>query len=131
MQLLRLFPPAVVALASLLLLIGTSAMALELDGEAVQGGLIFGTVNPGDRVYLDHGERAEMAGPADLTLKLSGPAALRCDANGLFLERGHAEVEGASGSARALRLRTPDGHLRPDGDGAFSFEVDVKENGNH
>jgi murein DD-endopeptidase MepM/ murein hydrolase activator NlpD len=53
MRHLRLFPSAIVALTALLLLIGTSAMALELDGEAVQGGLIFGTVNPGDRVYLD------------------------------------------------------------------------------
>jgi murein DD-endopeptidase MepM/ murein hydrolase activator NlpD len=56
MRHLRLFPSAIVALAALLLLIGTSAMAMELDGEAVQGGLIFGTVSPGDRVYLDDTE---------------------------------------------------------------------------
>jgi hypothetical protein len=81
----------------------------------------------GDRLHLQHGERTEMTGPANLTLKLSGPAVLRCGANGLYLERGRIEVEGAPGSARALRLRTPDGRLRPDGDGAFSFEVEVKE----
>jgi len=56
MQHPRLFPSPIAALATLLLLVGASAMALELDGEAVQGGLIFGTVNPGDQVFLDDTE---------------------------------------------------------------------------
>ena len=29
------------------------AYAVELSGEAIQGGLIFGTTQPGDRVFLD------------------------------------------------------------------------------
>lgn len=81
----------------------------------------------GDRLHLDHGELAEMAGPADLTVKLSGPAVLRCDAHGLFLERGHAEIEGAAGSASALQLTTPDGRIHPEGNGDFNFVVDVND----
>jgi murein DD-endopeptidase MepM/ murein hydrolase activator NlpD len=38
------------------LLFHTYAIALELDGEAVQGGLIFGTASRGARVYLDETE---------------------------------------------------------------------------
>ena len=34
------------------------AFALELAGESVQGGLIFGTVNPGSAVLLDGAEVA-------------------------------------------------------------------------
>ena len=32
------------------------AYAVELSGEAIQGGLIFGTTQPGDRVFLDDTE---------------------------------------------------------------------------
>jgi len=32
------------------------AYALELSGEAIQGGLIFGTTQPGDQVFLDDTE---------------------------------------------------------------------------
>jgi len=38
------------------LLCQTSALAFELDGEPVQGGLIFGTTTPGSRVFLDDTE---------------------------------------------------------------------------
>jgi hypothetical protein len=82
----------------------------------------------GDRIHLDQGERAELDGPSDLRVRLAGPAILRCDAHGaLFLERGHAEVEGAAGSSWALNLTTPEGRLRPDGNAEFSFAVEVKE----
>lgn len=82
----------------------------------------------GDRIHLDQGERAELDGPSDLRVKLTGPAMLRCDAHGaLFLEHGHAEVEGATGSSRALNLSTPEGRLRPEGREEFSFAVEVKE----
>jgi len=50
----RLFQLVAIALTTLLCL--TSAIALELDGEAVQGGLIFGTASPGAQVYLDETE---------------------------------------------------------------------------
>ena len=54
MQPARRFGWLVTALAALLC--QTSAFAFELDGEAVQGGLIFGTTVPGSRVYLDDTE---------------------------------------------------------------------------
>jgi len=38
------------------LLIHAPVVALELQGEAIQGGLLFGTVNPESRVYLDDTE---------------------------------------------------------------------------
>ena len=83
----------------------------------------------GDRLHLDHGEHAEIQGLANLSLRLSGPAVLTCGAKGLFLERGHLEVEGGAGTAWALRLRTPEGRLRPDGDGPYRFEVEVGSRG--
>ena len=34
----------------------TTVAALELDGAAIQGGLIFGTAEPGDRIFLEDKE---------------------------------------------------------------------------
>lgn len=49
----RVSAGSITALFSLLLLCPTLASALELQGEPVQGGLIFGTVAAGSRVQLD------------------------------------------------------------------------------
>ena len=54
MQPARRFGWLVTVLAALLC--QAPAFAFELDGEAVQGGLIFGTTVPGSRVYLDDTE---------------------------------------------------------------------------
>jgi len=47
----RLFQWIAIALATLLF--HPTAMALDLDGEAIQGGLMFGAASPGASVYLD------------------------------------------------------------------------------
>jgi murein DD-endopeptidase MepM/ murein hydrolase activator NlpD len=49
-----------IVLASVLCV--STAEALELDGEAIQGGLIFGTTQAGDRVFLDDREVMVSAG---------------------------------------------------------------------
>jgi murein DD-endopeptidase MepM/ murein hydrolase activator NlpD len=54
MRNIRLFHRVASALSALLF--HPAAMALELDGTAIQGGLIFGMASPGAKVYLDDTE---------------------------------------------------------------------------
>lgn len=81
-----------------------------------------------DELQLEEGDQAELAGPGRLKLTLSGPAVLRLQADRyLYLSSGQIVVEGKGRAlADELRLRTPDGTVKPQTGEALKMTVDVR-----
>jgi hypothetical protein len=90
-----------------------------------------GSFQVDDRLHLDQAERAWLAGPEGLQIEVEGPATVRLEQGlGLYVEMGRLRVRADSAAAsRALRLRTPDGAVRPAAEGPLEADVEVRPQG--